>query len=386
MPWNTSDERVQRAKFIEAVRSNEGDSFASICARFGISRETGYQLLRRHEALGAGAFDDRSRRPLHSPQAIGAAIEKQIVDLRTEHPTWGPRKLVAVLRSRSPRTQWPVASSVGDLLRRRGLSHPRVKRHRAAPFTQPLAHCVAANDVWCVDYKGTFKTLDGCRCNPLTITDAATRMLLRCNHLPLTGYGPVRAIFEATFREFGLPLAIRSDNGPPFGSTGVAGLSRLAVWFLRLGIWPERIEPGHPEQNGRHERMHRTLKETVTDHPSANTRLQQRAFDHFRTVFNEQRPHEALGMRPPSDFYVASPRPFPRVLPETEYPEGALVRSVRRTGEIKHKGRTHFLGEALAGEQVALWEVDGGWDVYFSVVRLGRFDARSGALIRVSDE
>jgi putative transposase len=383
MPWKHTDTIDQREQFIQAVADNEGDSFAALCRRFEISRETGYQLVRRHEELGANAFQPGSQRPLHSPQAITLSVEKHVLEVRTTHPTWGARKILAYLQRRIPRATWPVASSIGDLLRRHGLTHPQRRRAHVAPFTQPLGHSIAPNDVWCTDFKGWFRTLDGLRCNPLTITDATTRMLLRCNHLRKCGFADVKPLFEATFREYGLPLAIRSDNGSPFSSIGIAGLSRLSIWWIRLGIWPERIEPGRPEQNGRHERMHRTLEQEVASAPSPNSRLQQRAFDRFRLEFNTVRPHEALGQRPPADFYVASPRNFPKTLPDISYPEEALVRSVRPNGEIKHAGRLFFLGEALAGERVALWEVEAGWDVYFGMVRLAHLHARSGKLIRL---
>ncbi len=382
MPWDETNRAEQKKKFIDAVEANEGDTFATICARFGISRETGYKSLLRYHEGGTQAFEPRSRRPLHSPQAITGPIERLILQARGEHPTWGARKLVALLQRRFPRTSWPVASSIGDLLQRHGLTHPRASRGHVAPFTQPLGHSLAPNDLWCVDFKGWFRTADGVRCNPLTMTDATTRMLLRCNHVAKGDLAYVKPIFEAAFREYGMPLAIRSDNGPPFASNGVAGLSRLALWWIRLGIWPERIEPGCPEQNGRHERMHRTLQAEVAADPSPNIRLQQRALDRFRLEYNTIRPHEALGQRPPADFYSASGRPFPRVLPHIAYPDEALVRSVRPNGEIKHRGRSHFLGEALVGERVALWEIDGGWDVYFGMIRLARFDARTERLIR----
>jgi putative transposase len=382
MTWQQSNTHDQKQKFIEAVEKNEFESFAAICSEFGITRETGYEMLRRYRESGADAFEPRSRRPLHSPQAISPAFEQHIIDVRIAHPTWGARKIRAVLMRRFPRSEWPVASSIGDLLRRRGLTHPRAPRRHVTPFTQPLAHAVTANDVWCTDFKGWFRTLDGVRCNPLTITDATSRMLLRCNHVARGTFTDVQPIFEAAFREYGLPLSMRSDNGPPFSSMGIAGLSRLSVWWVRLGIWPERIEPGCPEQNGRHERMHRTLQEEVAAKPAVNIRLQQRAFDRFRTEYNEERPHEALGQCPPCDFYSPSLRVYPNVLPPIEYPPEAQVRSVRHSGEIHWQGRMVFISAALAGERVALWEIDGGWKVYFSVIELGRFDGRTKRLTR----
>jgi transposase InsO family protein len=382
MIWKQTNTQEQKKQFIDAYKNNEGDSFTSLCDRFGISRQSGYELVRRFEGLGSKAFEPQSRRPLHSPQAISLQIERKIVALRSAHPTWGPRKLIAYLERQSPTLDWPAPSSVGELLRRRGLTHPRRSRGHTPPFTQPLAHCVAPNDLWCVDFKGYFHTRDGARCNPLTITDASTRMLLRCHHVPSLDRANAQPVFEAAFREYGLPLAIRSDNGAPFATKGLAGLSRLSVWCLRLGVWYERIEPASPQQNGRHERMHRTLKEEVASDPAPNLRLQQRALEDFRHEYNYVRPHEALGQRPPADFYIASPRHFPNRLPEIAYPSDVIVRSVRHNGEIRHRGRTHFLGEMLAGERVALWETESGWDIYFTVLRVARFDARKGRLIR----
>jgi transposase InsO family protein len=382
MSWKPSDIIDQKRDFIHAVEANTGRPFSSICEAFGISRETGYQLLRRHRELGNKAFEAQSRRPLHSPQAIKPVVEQKILEVRAKHPTWGARKILAYLQRHSPGRRWPVASSIGDVLRRNGLTHPRRSRSRTAPFTQPLGHASAPNDLWCIDFKGWFRTLDGVRCNPLTITDASSRMLLRCHHVAKGDLEHVRPVLEAAFREYGLPLAMRSDNGPPFASKAIAGLSRLSAWMVRLGIWPERIDPGCPEQNGRHERMHGTLQAEVAANPSANLRLQQRALDRFRVEYNHERPHEAIGQRTPADLYAPSPREFPERLPEIVYPSEAIVRVVKHTGDIKHQGERYFLSEALAGECVALWEVEGGWDVYFSVIRLARLDARTGRLVR----
>lgn len=380
MTWKQPNITEQRRNFIRAVEANDGESFTSICAAFGISRETGYQLLRRHHELGSKAFEPQSRRPLHSPQAIKPQIEQKILEVRAAHPRWGARKILGYLQRLSPAKQWPVASSIGDVLRRHGLTHPRRSRGHTPPFTQPLGHAHAPNDLWCMDFKGWFRTLDGARCNPLTVTDTASRMLLRCHHVPKGDLSHVRPILEAAFREYGLPHAMRSDNGPPFASKGLAGLSRLSVWMVRLGVWPERIEPGRPEQNGRHERMHGTLQAEVATQPAANLRLQQRDLDRFRTEYNHERPHEALAQRAPADLYVASPRLFPDRLPPIEYPAEAAIRLVHHRGDIKHLGNRYFLSEVLAGERVALWEGEQGLEVYFGVIRLGQLDPRSRRL------
>jgi putative transposase len=382
MTWNTTDITEQKLLFIQAVQAATGESFADCCARFGISRETGYQTLRRYEQLGLAGLAPASKRPLHSPFAVTAEIEKLVLHARIEHPTWGPRKLLAFLKRRSPRTRWPAPSTLGELLRRQGLAHPRPARRTQVPFTQPLGHALVPNDVWCADFKGWFRTRDRARCNPLTISDASTRMLLRCHHVARPDYATVRPLFEATFREFGLPHAIRTDNGPPFSSLSLAGLSRLSVWWIRLGIWPERTEPGHPEQNGRHERIHRTMQLDVADVPAANLRLQQRALERFRVEYNTVRPHEALDNRSPADLHRPSPRAFPEKLPDLEYPPGVITRSVRPNGEFRHAGHSIFLAQPLAGQRIALWEIDGGWDVYFGIIWLGRLDAATKKLTR----
>ena len=241
-----------------------------------------------------------------------------VLELCEAHMRWGPRKLKRLLERDAPQSQWPAASTIGAMLAREGLVVPRKKRRRTPPYTQPFASADAPNQVWCADFKGWFRTQDGERIDPLTITDAHSRYLLRCQHAAKTNGEQVQAIFEAAFRECGLPRAIRTDNGAPFASRAVAGLSRLAVWWMRLGIVPERIAAGHPEQNGRHERMHRTLKQETATPPAANVRAQQRAFHRFRREYNEQRPHEALEMQTPSAVYTPSLRPYPLRVPEPE--------------------------------------------------------------------
>ncbi len=232
----------------------------------------------------------------------------------------------------------------------------------------------APNLVWAIDFKGHFRTGDGVRCDPLTISDTASRYLLRCQVVERPNYAHVQPLLEATFREYGLPRALRSDNGPPFASLAVGGLSRLSVWFLRLGVLPERIEPGHPEQNGRHERLHRTLKKETASPPRATARGQQRAFHRFQRDYNEQRPHEALGMATPASVYVPSPREYPARLEELEYPAGYQRRRVQEHGDIQLGNRVIFLSEVLAGETVGLEEDEEGWRIWFGPLRLARVD------------
>ncbi len=300
-----------------------------------------------------------------------------VLELRRAHMSWGPRKLKCVLERNEPGRKWPAASTIGSLLKREGIAVARKKRRRTAPYREPLGHADGANRVWCADFKGWFRTWDGERIDPLTITDAHSRYLLRCQAVEKMDAERVQAIFEAAFREYGMPEAIRTDNGAPFASHAIAGLSRLAVWWMKLGIVVERIEAGHPEQNGRHERMHRTLKQETAKPPAANRRAQQRAMDKFREEYNQVRPHEALGMQTPAAVYETSPRRFPACVPEPEYPETMLVRGVKHQGQFRWKKHDVFLSEVLWGERVGLLPVDDRWfTVYFAHLPLGRFDSR----------
>jgi transposase InsO family protein len=278
-------------------------SMTELCQRYGIARETGYVWLRRYRQAGvAGLVEHRRAAHRHGNQTP-EDLEQLVLELRQAHMRWGPRKLKRVLERDQPGRVWPAASTIGALLKREGLVVARKKRWRTAPYTAPLAHADAANRVWCADFKGWFRTADRQRIDPLTISDAHSRYLLRCQAVEKTDTARVQAIFEAAFREYGMPQAIRTDNGPPFASRAVAGLSRLAVWWIKLGIVPERIAAGHPEQNGRHERMHRTLKQETTQPPAANRREQQRTLDRFRQEYNQVRPHEALQMQTPAAVY-----------------------------------------------------------------------------------
>jgi putative transposase len=365
----------EKVRFV--VEHEQGyHSMAELCQRYGISRETGYFWLRRHHQGGFEALREYSRAPRRHPNQTSEDQERMILELRYAHGRWGPRKLKRYLEDHEPGRRWPAASTIGSLLHREGLSVPHKTRHRTPPYTQPLAHADEANRVWCADFKGWFRTADGERIDPLTISDAASRYLLRCQASEKSDTARVQAIFEAAFREYGMPQAIRTDNGPPFASRALLGLSRLAVWWIKLGIQPERIEAGHPEQNGRHERMHRTMKQEVADPPAADRRCQQRAMDRFRREYNELRPHEALGMRTPASVYQPSPRRFPERLPEVEYPESMLVRSVRHQGIFRWKKYDVFLSEVLWGESIGLLAEDDRWfTIYFAEVPLARFDS-----------
>jgi putative transposase len=376
MPWTETQVMDERMRFIGAWLRGEA-SMAELCRWYGVSRKTGYKWTGRYRADGPAGVAERSRAPLSHPQAIGDAAEARVLALRAAHPTWGPRKLRALLAAAAPDEPVPAASTIGDLLRRHGLTAARRRRRHAPPRSQPLAHADAPNAVWCADFKGWFRTGDGARCTPFTLSDAHSRYLLRCQSLTETDAAIVRPLFEAAFREHGLPCALRTDNGPPFASTGLGGLTPLSVWWIKLGILPDRIAPGKPSENGRHERLHRTLKAETATPPAATLRAQQRAFDRFRAEYNAVRPHEALGQRPPATAYTPAPRPFPDRLPPLAYPEDWEVRHVRHSGEIRWRDRLVYISQALAGEPVGLEPVDDGqWQIVFGAVRLGLLDAR----------
>jgi len=351
-------------------------TMTELCERYEITRQTGYVWLRRYREAGAAGLAEQSRAAHRHHNQMPEEIEQQVLGLRQAHMRWGPRKLKHILQRDEPGRNWPAASTIGALLQREGLVVARKKRLRTAPYTEPLAHADGPNRVWCADFKGWFRTGDGERIDPLTISDAHSRYLLRGQAVEKTDTARVQAIFEAAFREYGMPAAIRTDNGAPFATRALAGLSRLALWWIKLGIVPERIEAGHPEQNGRHERMHRTLKQEVAQPPAANRRKQQRALDRFRQEYNEVRPHEALGMRTPAEVYERSARKFPEPLPEADYPANMLVRSVRRQGHFRWKQDEVFLSEVLWGERVGLLqENDRRFTVYFAQHPIALFDS-----------
>jgi transposase InsO family protein len=371
----------ERMRLVLAVEAQE-EPMAALCRRFGISRRVGYKWLERYRQAGVAGLADRSRAPLNQPQAVAAAIAERCLAVRRAHPTWGPVKVRAWLRRREPTLAWPAASTIGTLFDREGLTVKRRRRRRCPPRTQPFAACGAANDVWCIDFKGWFLTGDGTHCEPLTLSDAYSRYLLRCQAVGRTDTAHVWPILEAAFREYGLPLALRSDNGPPFASTGAGGLSRLAVNVLKAGVVPERIAPGKPQQNSRHERLHLTLKQDTASPPAPSLRRQLERFHVFQRSDNEERPHEALADTPPADHYTPSPRAWDGVLRQPDYPDDDAVRRVRHNGEIRWRGHTVYVNQALAGEPVGLSQSDDGWTVRYGPIELGLIDHRGDRLRR----
>jgi len=364
----------------------EEQTMTELCQSFGIARETGYVWLRRYRQAGVAGLAERKRAAERHANQTAGEIEQQVLELRQAHMRWGPRKLKRVLERDQPGRKWPAASTIGELLKREGLVVAHKKRRKTAPYSEPLAHADGANRVWCADFKGWFRTGDGERIDPLTISDAHSRYLLRCQAVEKADTARVQGIFEAAFRQYGLPQAIRTDNGAPFASTALAGLSRLAVWWIKLGIVPERIEAGHPEQNGRHERMHRTLKQEVAMPPAQDRRAQQRALEDFRQEYNEVRPHEALAMQTPASVYEPSQRAYPAKVSEPEYPPTMLVRSVHAHGHFRwHKRHDVFLSEVLWGERVGLLPIDERWyTVYFAQLPLARFDSWQRRVVPLS--
>ena len=351
---------------------------ADLCREFGISRKTGYKLQERFERLGAAGLEDQSRRPHRAARQTSEAVADLLVRARKAHPSWGPRKLRVWLEKRHPGVLLPSASTIGDLLSRRGLVQPRRRRPGIYPYPERLRQVEAPNQVWCIDYKGQFRLGNGQYCYPLTVSDKFSRYLFACDGFEHIETEEARAVLEELFMQYGLPEAIRSDNGPPFASKGLFGLSRLSAWWLKLGIVAERIEPSHPEQNGRHERMHRTLKAETT-RPAANTLLQQQErFDEFVYRYNHERPHEALGQRPPKEVYEPSRRVMSKPSIVLEYPLHDDVRRVDRGGHVqilRRRNASVFLTAALAGEHVGLRELDEDvWLLSYANLDLGWVD------------
>jgi putative transposase len=370
MPWRETCQMDERTQFIARVLAGE-DEMTALCREYGISRKTGYKWLGRYRGEGAAGLRERSHAPVRHGQAHDVAVVQAVLGLR-ERWGWGPKKLRVKLGALHPELAVPAASTIGDWLRREGLVGRLRRRRRCPAYAQPFAAVTAANDLWCTDFKGWFRTADGRRCDPFTLTDAHSRYLLRCRAVARPDEESVRPIFEAAFQEHGLPRAIRSDNGPPFASPGVGGLSRLAVWWIKLGITPERIVAGKPQQNGRHERVHRTLNEATAMPPADSLPAQQQRFDAFCAIYNNERPHEALGQKTPASLYEASPRRYPDRLTDPSYAADVAIRRVRSNGQIKWAGELIFVGEALIGEPVGVVETEGGdWLVRYAEVELG---------------
>ncbi len=376
MPWTHTDPVNERLQFI-ALHQEELYSVTELCDRFGVSRDTGYRWIARYRAEGVDGLKDRSHAPKYCPHRMDPRVEALLLAARRSHPLWGPRKILAWLAKRHPALSLPAPSTVGDLYARLGLIEPRRRRRRGAhPGAVPF-RAEAPNQVWCADFKGQFPTRDGVDCYPLTVSDAYSRYLLGCTALLSTKACEAVPVFTRLFETYGLPEAIRTDNGIPFATNAICGLSALSVWWTQLGIVHHRIEPGRPEQNGRHERMHRTLKAETTRPPEQDQANQQRRFDSFRAEFNMERPHEALENATPASHYNSSARAMPKKLPAPEYPGHFLVRKVCNAGTFRFKNRQPFLSSTLKQEHIGLEEVDDGvWSIYFYTRLLARISER----------
>ncbi len=382
MPWKEVKPMEERTRFI--ARLLEGDKMTDLCREYGISRKTGYKFLSRFEKLGPQGLYDLSRRPLSIPHKTQDVLERVIIEFKKLKPTWGPKKIKVRLGQLHPGVEFPAASTMGEILERHGLvKHRNKRRFRERLYPTSMAEAKQCNEIWAVDYKGQFQLQNKRYCYPLTVSDCFSRFLLGCESFEDTKTLGARDAFEAIFEEYGLPDAIRSDNGAPFSSSSLGGLSELSVWWLRLGIRPERIEPGHPEQNGRHERMHRTLKESTTRPPASNHLQQQEKFDEFRSDFNFERPHEALEMKTPGSLYHPSSKSYREANKEPEYPFHDLTRTVMKTGHIKHlKQAEFFIGRALRGQKVGLRDLGQNiWLVTFVKTELGYLDVKTGKLL-----
>lgn len=354
MPWKVRSVVKERMEFLEGWLSGE-KSRSELCREFGISRKTGYKIAGRFLEEGEGGLLDRSHRPRSCPHAMGAAVRERILEERGRHPTWGPRKLLIVLGQQGVQGL-PSRSSVARLLKAEGVVAKRPKRRRASPSAQ-LVQAGAPNEVWCMDFKGWFAVGTGERCDPLTLIDAHSRFLLACHgFFGKTGFEAVKGVLEEVFKQYGLPRYILTDNGTPFASCGIGGLTQLSVWLIKLGIIPLRIVPGKPQQNGRLERFHSTLKKETAHPPAPTQSLQRERFERFVAEYNEVRPHQALGDATPASVYVPSRRPYDqaKTTATLDYPQGVVVRRVQRNGTICWQNKTLFLSSALAGEAVGL--------------------------------
>lgn len=371
MPWKETCAMKERLEMVSLYETGRY-TVTELAKHFKVSRKTAHQWLNRFAEEGASGLSERSRAPHRHPNATPADVVKAIIKAKQAHPTWGPAKLLPGPNvSPGIAREWPAVSTRGRILGQYGLVSKRKRKRRVNPWFQPFIGADRPNTVWSADFKGWFRTRDGARCDPLTITDACTRMLLCCEILKKPDYAHARPVFERVFREYGLPLAIRTDNGPPFASIGAGALSPLSAWWVKLGIMPERIRPAHPEQNGRHERMHSTLKQETMKPPAETPEAQQARCDNFRRVFNHERPHEALGQVPPARLYTLSPRPYPAKLGDIEYHSFTEVRRVRSNGQIRWHGKLVFVSESLVGDMVGITEDKEGWLVSFGPIPLG---------------
>jgi len=376
MPWKETTLVLERKTFIRVWESGLF-TFRDLCGHFAVSRRIGYKWISRYKAEGMEGLVDRSRAPHGCPHKTPDEVEAAIVAMKKKWPRWGPKKIIDELRKSERDKEWPAISTAGEVLKRHGLVKKRRRRSKwKHPVTPPIL-ATRPNELWTIDFKGEFRLGDASVCYPLTIQDRWSRYVLCCDGMARPQLLAVMNSMERLFREVGLPERIRSDNGQPFASHGLAGLTRLNVWWMLLDIVHERIGKGRPDQNGAHERMHRELKAETTLPPAENMRGQQNLFQGFRDDYNYHRPHEAIGQRRPSELWQPTHRPYPNRIGDPEYPGHFEVRKVRSGGDIKLKGQVQFVSHALAGHRIGLEPVDDGiWSVIFANTLLGRYDER----------
>lgn len=386
MPWKEVNPMQQRVLFI-ADYLRQQSSITELCVHYGISRKTGYKWIQRYEQSGIEGLAEQSSKPVTCATQTPYHIEQAIIKLRQHYQcTPGAKKILTLLAQQYPDEDIPSKSTIYNILGRAGLIKSRRRKRRVSAYPQPFAPVTELNELWSVDYKGQFKLRNGQWCYPLTVMEHQSRFLCGCDALKGPRLKDTKLSFIRLFKEYGMPRRIRSDNGIPFASTARGGLSQLSLWWIKLGILPERIEPGKPQQNGRHERMHRTLKQACTRPPSPSMRSQQKRFDDFCEEYNNQRPHESLQQKTPASQYRSSPRVYPRRLPKLDYPSYYEVRKVSSSGVVYWRNKLVYISHLLKDENVGLEEIDNGiWHVYFGPVKLGQFDERHVRTDKVRD-
>ena len=382
MPWETVSTMDQKIQLIADWQTKQL-SITDLSKKYGISRPIVYKWTTRYKQQGVDGLKEQNRAPIHSPNQTADDIVKLIIKEKLKNRKRGPKKVLYQLKRQYPNINWPAASTIGDWLKKHGLVNKRKKRQRVPPYTQPFIKAQSPNDVWSADYKGQFYTKDRHVCYPLTISDNYSRYLFKCTGLPGPRYRITRAVFEQVFREYGLPDAIRIDNGIPFAGRCAGGLSRLSIWWIQLGIAPERIDKGCPQQNGRHERMHRTLKLEAIDTMALNMKEQQKRFNRFLYDYNNYRPHESLNNEPPINYYKKSIRPYVEKPQAIDYDLDYTVRSVRCNGYFRFNGNMYYLTDLLHKERIGLKEfADGQWTIYYSFCPIGILDLRKNKVVK----
>lgn len=385
MPWMELNIVELRKQFIQEYLDKAYPSFNYLCSSYSISNKTGYKWVNRFLKGGLNNLEDRSRAPHTSKHRTPEEVCTFIIETKLAHIHWGPKKVLDYLKRHEPNLSLPADSTAGEILKKAGLVKKRQKRYHVSADEQPFSDCTESNHIWAVDYKGQFKLGNGQWCYPLTITDNHSRYLLQCKGLKSANYVDTQRWMEVCFREYGLPQNMRSDNGTPFSSMAAGGISRLSKWWIDLGICPERIEPGHPQQNGRHERMHKTLKQETAKPSAYSDVLQQKKFDEFKIEFNDERSHEGIDRKCPCDVYSSSSRAYPDELPEIVYDEGLDTRKVKRGGEVKWKGHHIYISQVLQNDRVSLKEIDNDlWEVRYSFYKLGELDTKKMQLNRAT--